>query len=126
MAPAIRIWVRRIQPRRRPSSGSGNRSTSGAQKTFSRYGSATYELNPMRVLLAPESFSQACSALSVSWFGYPDEAASTRMANIFGLASTLRNDGFAVAVFSRAAEVELKCRSPVSGVRGRRSALAYI
>ena len=42
----------------------------------------------MVVLVAPASFSHACSALSVIWFGNPEAAPRTMMASIFGLAST--------------------------------------
>ena len=52
----------------------------------------------MVVLLAPPSLSHACSALSVSWLGNPDAAPSSRMASIFGLASTWRKEGATPAV----------------------------
>ena len=66
MASASASCIASIQPRRRPSTANGYRSTKGAHRNFSRYGSATYDIRPMVVLVAPESFNHACSALSVS------------------------------------------------------------
>ena len=51
----------------------------------------------MVMLVAPASFSQACSALSVIWLGKPDAAPRNRIASILGLASTSRSRGSPVA-----------------------------
>jgi len=53
-------------------------------------------MTPMVVLLAPLSFSHACSTLSVIWLGKPEAAARIRIASIFGLASTSRSRGWPV------------------------------
>ena len=69
----------------------------GAHRNFNRYGSATYDITPMVTLVAPASFSQACSALSVIWLGKPEAAPRNRIASILGLASTSRSRGSPVA-----------------------------
>jgi hypothetical protein len=71
MEPTSSTWATSIQPRRRPSMGSVNRSRSGDQRNLRVYGSPTRAMKPMTVRSTPSSVIHACSTVMVRRSGSP-------------------------------------------------------